>query len=339
MTSAQITARTKNPMKRLILIAAKLAITGALAWYLFGEIDLRKSGAHLANFDIGWGILALLVLALLFFIAAFRWQIYARALGIPLAIGTAFRLYLIGQFFGQILPAGIGGDALRVWLLARRGVALGTSAASVVLERLTGLLGLLVLMALLLPLTFTFVDDTAARLTIIILLVGGVGAISAVFGLSFVPRLIKQWRVPAVISKMADAASDARRSGLMLKPAASVFFLSLLMQLLAVLSVFLLALGLGMDLPALACLALVPVVLLVSTLPISLAGWGVREGAMVATLGFAGIENSQALALSILFGLALLALSLLGAIFWLVQGRRKSPIATAEKSGAEAALQ
>lgn len=339
MTAAQIIPKSKNPVKRLILIAAKLAITGVLAWYLIGEIDLAKSGQHLATFDVGWGVLALALVALLFFIAAGRWLIYTRALNIPLGIGTAFRLYLIGQFFGQVLPAGVGGDAVRVWLLSRRSVAVGAGAASVVLERMTGLIGLLILMAVLLPLTFSYVDDTAARLTIIFLLAAGGGAVCAIIALSFVPRLIEKWRNVALVSKLADAASDARRAGFMLKPAISVLILSVSMHLLAVLAVFALAHGLGMEMTALECLALVPVVMLISTLPISLAGWGMREGAMVAALSFAGVENSQALALSILFGLTLLAISLVGALFWLVQGRGAPRQQAGEKNTAEAALQ
>ncbi len=339
MTAAQITPKSKNPVKRLILIAAKLAITGALAWYLFGEIDLAKSGQHLAAFDVGWGVLALFVAILIFFVAAFRWLIYARALNILLGIGTAFRLYLISQFFGQVLPSGIGGDAIRVWLLSRRSIAVGTSAASVVLERLTGLMGLLVLMAILLPLTFSYVDDTAARLTIIFLLAAGSAAISAIVGLSFVPRLIEKWRTVALVSKLADAASDARRVGFMLKPALSVLLLSLSMHLMAICIVFILSRGMGMEMTALECLALVPVALLISTLPISLAGWGMREVAMVAALSFAGVENSEALALSILFGLTILVVSLLGAVLWLVQGRHPVRDAVGEKNATGAALQ
>ena len=79
--------------------------------------------------------------------------------------------------------------------------------------------------------------------------------------------------------------------------------------------------------------------MLISTLPISLAGWGVREGAMVAALTFVGVETSEALALSILFGLTLLVVSLLGAIFWLIKRRSKAPRMIDEKSGTEAVLQ
>ena len=320
------------------MIAAKLAVTGVLVWYLLRAVDLEKSGQHLAGFDVGWGVVALAVVALLILVAALRWHIYARALNISLGIGVVFRLYLMGQFFSQILPTGVGGDAVRVWLLVRRGVAVGPSVSSVVLERLTGLLGILILIAVLLPLTFTYVDESWERLAIILLLAVAAAGITAVVGLSFVPRLITKWRQVAVISKLADVASEARRAGLMPKPALSVLALSLFMHLLAVLSVYILAQGLDMEITPLACLALVPVVLLLSTMPISVAGWGVRENVMVAALAFAGTESSEALALSILFGLALLALSLVGAAIWLVQGRADSRRPMSDKKVTEAAL-
>ena len=338
MASAQISASSKYSVKRFVMIAAKLAVTGGLVWYLVREVNLDESGEHLAGFDARLGIVALLVVALLFLIAALRWHIYAQALNISLNVGTAFRLYLIGQFFGQILPAGVGGDAVRVWLLARRGVAVGPGASSVVLERLTGLIGILILIAVLLPLTFSYVGDSGMRLYLVLILAIAAAGISAIIGLSFVPRLITRWRTVAVISKLADVASEARHAGLMLKPALSVLLLSVFMHLLAVLTIYILALGLGMEIAPLACLALVPVVLLLSTLPISVAGWGVRETVMVSALGFAGAESSEAFALSILFGLALLALSLVGAIMWLVQGRSQARRPLGDKKGSEAAL-
>jgi len=338
MASAQISASSRFSVKRLFLIAAKLAVTGVLVWYLLREVDLQKSGEHLAAFDVGWGVASLAVVAVLLLVAALRWHIYARALNITLSIASAYRLYLIGQFFGQILPAGVGGDAVRVWLLTRRGVAVGPGISSVVLERLTGLLGMLILIAVLLPLTFSYVDESWERLAIVLLLAIAAAGISAIVGLSFVPNLITKWRQVAVISNLADVAGEARRVGLMLKPALSVLLLSLFMHLLAVLAVYLLAQGLGMTIEPLAYLALVPVVLLLSTLPISVAGWGVRENVMVVALAFAGAEASQALALSILFGLALLTLSLVGAVIWLVQGRSESRRLIGDKNSTEAAL-
>ena len=64
-------------------------------------------------------------------------------------------------------------------------------------------------------------------------------------------------------------------------------------------------------------MALFPAVLLVTAIPISFAGWGLREGAMVALFAFAGLGADTALALSLAFGVAYLAASLPGCALWL----------------------
>lgn len=86
--------------------------------------------------------------------------------------------------------------------------------------------------------------------------------------------------------------------------------------------VFVLTLGLNLDITFAECLLLFPPVLLIQTLPISVAGWGVREGAMVAFLALAGIDGDGALALSILYGLVLALTSLPGAIMWVASRGR-----------------
>jgi len=68
------------------------------------------------------------------------------------------------------------------------------------------------------------------------------------------------------------------------------------------------------------CLLLVPPVLLVSMIPVSIAGWGVREGAMVVALGFIGVPPGAAFAISVLFGLIIAAASLPGVLLWLMSG-------------------
>ncbi|MBF0247192.1 MAG: flippase-like domain-containing protein [Alphaproteobacteria bacterium] len=88
------------------------------------------------------------------------------------------------------------------------------------------------------------------------------------------------------------------------------------------LMVYALAVGMGNDIGIVECLVLFPPVLLVQTLPISIAGWGVREGAMVTLFAFAGVSADSALALSLLFGVAIAVTSLPGAILWVLSGKR-----------------
>jgi len=110
----------------------------------------------------------------------------------------------------------------------------------------------------------------------------------------------------------APAGSSAARRGLLV--AAKV-----------VVSAGLLARGLGLPLGFADSLALVPAIMLITFFPLSVAGWGVREGAAIVLLGTAGIATDGALAVSVLFGLGLLIAGLPGLVIWLVAGRAGRP--------------
>ena len=93
--------------------------------------------------------------------------------------------------------------------------------------------------------------------------------------------------------------------------------------------VFILAAGLGLEVSLLDCIVLIPPILLVLSIPISIGGWGVREGAIVWGFALVGVPNDAALALSLLFGVVGLVVSLPGGIVWLTtqaqQGDKISP--------------
>ena len=100
--------------------------------------------------------------------------------------------------------------------------------------------------------------------------------------------------------------------------------LSLGVHLLSALTVFVLARGIGVEVSFGQMVVLIPPVILVATLPISVAGWGVREGAMVTALGFVGVAPADAFAVSVIFGLALVVIALPGGAIWLIGLRRRA---------------
>jgi hypothetical protein len=86
------------------------------------------------------------------------------------------------------------------------------------------------------------------------------------------------------------------------------------------LAVYVLAVGLNLDVHVLDTLVLVPPVILIMTLPISIAGWGVRETAMVTAFGFVGIDGDSAIVLSIIFGIVTMVTALPGGLVFLLAG-------------------
>jgi len=97
--------------------------------------------------------------------------------------------------------------------------------------------------------------------------------------------------------------------------------------------VYFLALALGIQVSPVVTMVLVPPVMLIASVPISIAGWGLRESAMVAAFGFVGVAEGDAFVLSILFGLANIVASLPGGLIWLLGGYRREVV---EDGGSEA---
>ena len=83
------------------------------------------------------------------------------------------------------------------------------------------------------------------------------------------------------------------------------------------------------------CVLLVPPVILITVVPVSIAGWGVREGAMVVAFGFLNVPANAAFAVSVLFGLTLAVASLPGSLFWWLGGysAKRAAVSTASDRG------
>jgi uncharacterized membrane protein YbhN (UPF0104 family) len=227
----------------------------------------------------------------------------------------ALDVVFIGAFFSQTLISFVGGDAMRIWRIVRSNVALGIAARSVVLDRVSGLAGLLVLVLVTLPFLLQLVTDAAMRLGLLAALIGGVGGFAVLASFKYLPDTLRRLRLFHWIAELAAAAMSVTRS---MQVMVVVFGLSLAIHLLNIAIIYVLALGLSIDLAFWHCLLLVPPVMFLSMLPISVAGWGVREGAMIVALGLVGVTPAQSVALSVCFGLGLLAISLPGGMLWLL---------------------
>ena len=137
------------------------------------------------------------------------------------------------------------------------------------------------------------------------------------------PAAFHRWRL---LASLARLGGDARKLFFTPALASQVFALSVIGHTLSALVVYALATGLQLDLTLWVCLAIVPTVLLATLIPLSFAGWGLREGVMIVMLGYLGTGADAALALSLIFGVTLIIAALPGCLFWL-QWREAAPAA------------
>jgi len=308
-------------------VAVKAAISAALIWWLLDRVDFRPVLGRLAQIEPLWLIPVAIAMIVQIAIAAERWRLVARAIGVAFRWAVWLRILVIGVFFNQTLPSAIGGDAVRVWIISREGVGLGKSVNVVLCDRVVALFTLILVVTATLPVFYGLVADQAARIGITTLCVGGLGGFAvALLGGESIARMLRRWRYTR---PFGDLASDFRMAVLSRETAGAILGLSLVVHLLTVTLIFLLARAFGAEMGFLACLVLVPPVVLAMMVPITIAGWGVREGAMAVAFGFVGVPPADAIAVSVAFGLSNILTGIPGGILWLTGGRRELAAARA----------
>jgi glycosyltransferase 2 family protein len=303
-----------------IAIAIKLAISGLLAWLVLKHVDFAAAGALLGNRRGAVAlVLAVALLGVGATIAGIRTTCVMRLLGARCSIGRGLAVWMVGLVVSQSLITFIAGDAARVWQFARLGYSPRTASSAVVLERALGFVVMLVMVLLFEPVLLARASPGPVRTGLIVLAIMCVGGILAFVASAFLGRL--QPYLPAAVrehrllSIAIDVASAARHLTGSWKLAAAVVVLSVLMQLSNSLALFVLSRAVGVDLDFIATTAVTFPALLIAAMPIAVAGWGVREGAVIVGYGLFGIAPAAALAASIAFGLAMLLVSLPGALF------------------------
>jgi glycosyltransferase 2 family protein len=295
---------------------ARIAVTIGILGYLISRVGLLTAYEHLVSSDLVYLALGTLILAFQPVIGAIRWMVILNALEEPVSSGQIIRWNYVGVFFGQILPATVGADAIRVWLAGRKKSDWRVPLVSVVLDRILMLLVLAVLLLVGLPYVSQMVGSPwVGYLVPVFALLGVVGVV----GLALSDRLPINYDGHRLLRALRYLAEGVR--SLASKPVASILglFISILSYIGLMTSVYFFALAFGGSAGFLEMMVLLPPVLVASMLPVSIGGWGTRELAMVAALSLVGISESSALLSSIWLGISSILIALPGAVYFVFQ--------------------
>jgi len=316
--------------KKHMALVVKFLISAVLIWYLLGSIDLDAAWEKLRGADPLFLLMAGLVILGQVLICVFRWQSVMVAISSVLSFMKATQIFFIGAFFNQALPSSVGGDAVRMYKAYKSGLTLSGAVNGVMLERLVTVVGLIILVVFATPFFIERVGSEDAAWIVPAVTMIGLGGAAGLVLLMFLDRLPSRFSHWRIIRGLAMLAADTRRVFLQPAHTTKALFWSIAGNANITLAVFLMAMSLGLEVTWLDCLILVPPVILITTLPISIAGWGVREGAMVTAFGLVGVPAEGALVLSLMFGLWGIAMGLPGGVIWLLSRDRK--IETVETS-------
>jgi len=302
---------------QLIKPLIKITLSAAMVAIVVHAFDVKGVAAHFMKVDVGTLVLVVAIALGIALLHTLRWMAVIDATGHRLTFKTALRLVLIGHFFNQALPSSVGGDAMRVWCAYRAGLVLSIAVKTVVVDRLLSLVSLLVLAAIGLPWLLDIVIDPVARWALSSVVLAGLAGAAAFLALARLPRFALRWRA---VRALVDVAKLSRKVLSHLRYAVPVVGLSIMSFLGFAVIVFAIARAMQIDVTVRDCVLLVPPVILVTVIPVSIAGWGLREGAMVVAFGFINVPAGAAFAMSVLFGLTLAVASLPGSLLWWLSG-------------------
>jgi uncharacterized membrane protein YbhN (UPF0104 family) len=290
-------------------LLAAIALTALMLWWA-GPADVARAvrGARWP-----WIGAAVLLVAVDRALMAYRLVALLGAVPAPArpALGRILQVFFVSSFLGTFLPGSVGGDAVRTYALNRLAVPAADAFAAVFLDRLLGVVSLLLMALLGLALSRDLARDPAVLASLLATAAACAAASAMIFSrhaatagdavAARLPGARARGATPAVVGGLQRYAPQRRILGLVLAGSIAV-------QILRVLQACCLGVALGIALPLSAYFAFVPVILLVMLLPISVNGLGTSQVAFVALFGRAGVAEATAFALSVLF----LALGVVG---------------------------
>lgn len=340
---------------RALLSSPWLRVGGTAAGiaFLVHNVDMAKAGSSLANANWGWMTFAVALTCVACLASVFEWGVLLRSsagLGVrnpAMATIQSGHHHLFGWtrlsssymqslFFSQLLPAGVGGDAMRTVEMGKV-VGHGKILASLAGSRMAGTLGM------------AFWGLAAA-----VLLRGWIGMGSLIGACVFAGLMVCSWMLALSADRLVGRHYLARSSKAFIRTLVSFAHTfsgyrrhpHAVLQCIVVgaagwgvniLALDIFAKAIGIDISWTVFAVAIPVTLVATLTPFSINGLGIREGVLVGMLAHAGVSSGHAAAMSVLVDLQMLPFGLLGAMLWMRHRRQKQgPTAPALHDVAEA---
>jgi uncharacterized protein (TIRG00374 family) len=329
--------------RKRFLDLAKVIVSLILIFLLLREIGLQETLEKLLQVHPGYLLAALGVALLGVVVRAYRWQVLLSALEVEVPLGQLTALYFIGFLFTNVLPTGFGGDPIRMYELSRYTHRAAESAGTVLADRFFGLIVLQAMAVVALAFGYPLVEPWMIAFTVL-LFVGSLVVVWLLLNRRLWQRLGERLKplsslgqkqgsilspaLSKVEGKVEGIATGLKRfyeslHGYSIPAVGKTLGVSLVFNILLITMNYLLGLSLGDRVSIWYYFLFVPITSIVTILPVSFAGLGVREGAYVFLFTQAGMPRETALSLSLLvYVISIFAPGLIGGVIYVLKGAR-----------------
>lgn len=310
--------------KKITSVALRFGITLILFVLLGKSISWPTLLEALLHVRLGMASLSLVVGAGGIVLSAYQWRCLLHGEGIRLDLADLVNLYVVGIAFSHFLPTGMGGDAVKAFYVGRESGNSAGSASAVILCRVIGFVGMLLIAAPALLIWHAHLRlELITTFALLSLLVGGMIG-GALISVTWLPRLLRPaWKNRRVFAKVAQVGETLLAALRRPRFIAIALVYGIVFWLLAILNCYAYGSALGIHVPAYFYVIVVPLIALVAFLPISINGFGLRESAYVYTFSTMHVTPAAALLLALLLDTQALLFGIAGGCVYLSQLSKK----------------
>ena len=308
---------------RFIRFFIKLLISiTLLALLLIFRTSFSEIAAVFSDADVFWLGVSFTLHVFGLIISAVRWKVLITAQGDQVPLFFLIKSYLVGTFFNNFLPTRIGGDVIRIYDGSRYSRTVLRSSAVVLVERMTGIVILLLFAAA----SALIRLDMARRIPVIwISLLLGIAGLLLIFSFftPWVNKIIELIPTRGFLNKLKEKVKEFRETILFYKRRKSslmlAFFWAFCLQVNVILHFYLIGKALGLNIHFIDYFIFIPIVLLIQLIPITINGLGLREGAYIEIFQFYGISAGAAFAFAWVDVAFMLIIGIAGGIIYVTR--------------------
>lgn len=318
--------RKSTATKKRLSLVIRTGATVVLFVILFHSISwstLLSSFSHVQHSGL---LIGLSIGMLGVVISSYQWRVLLQGETIRFDLADLINLYLVGTAFSHFLPTGMGGDAVKAVYVGRESGKNEGSASAVVMSRVTGFFGMLLIAIAVLIFQFRHFSSSVTIWFLLLSLIVGAMIFGTVFFVTLLPKIFKgkwtQHRIFASVSKIGNALSEAAKRPRSLG-IATIYGIAF--WIVACLNYYAYARAIGLHVPLYFYFVAIPLVSLVTFLPISINGFGIRESAFVSIFATVHTPFTTALLLALLMDAQVLFFGVVGGcLYFSISGQNKN---------------